>query len=122
MQVISLLHVQAIAVCSVRGIPHRLRYLTPAKTTRKPSASAGVWGKSSAVALSTTCLQTEPPVWRQNRSCTHQQAQGRHLEQDAQLGLGGGGGLALVEGEVTLVNTPFSFTMIWNTSGTMPPV
>jgi len=30
--------------------------------------------------------------------------------------------LALVEGEVTLVNTPFSFTRIWNTSGTMPPV
>lgn len=26
--------------------------------------------------------------------------------------------LALVEGEVTLVNTPFSLTMIWNTSGT----
>jgi len=30
--------------------------------------------------------------------------------------------LALEEGEVMLVKTPFSFTMIWNTSGTMPPV
>jgi hypothetical protein len=29
--------------------------------------------------------------------------------------------LALVDGEVTLVNTPFSFTMIWNTSGTCRP-
>ena len=30
--------------------------------------------------------------------------------------------LALVVGEMTLVNTPFSLTMIWNTLGAIPPV